>query len=72
MTQITNSDGDTGRFRFLADAEHDDPEQAPLYVQRPAVIPEPQSAKDIELSAINRMTAKQVDELLREFHRIFA
>jgi hypothetical protein len=30
---ITNSDGDTGRFKFLADAEHDDPEQAPTYRQ---------------------------------------
>jgi hypothetical protein len=31
---FTNSDGDTGRFKFLADAEHDDPEQAPTYQQK--------------------------------------
>ena len=34
---FTNSDGDTGRFKFLADAEHDDPEQAPTYQQRKLV-----------------------------------
>ena len=30
----TNSDGDTGRFKIIADWEHDDPEQAPTYQQR--------------------------------------
>jgi hypothetical protein len=28
---VTNSDGDTGRFKILCDWEHDDPEQAPGY-----------------------------------------
>jgi hypothetical protein len=34
---VTNSDGDTGRFKFLADWEHDDPEQAPTYRNEPLV-----------------------------------
>ena len=28
---VSNSDGDTGRFKALCDWEHDDPEQAPTY-----------------------------------------
>jgi hypothetical protein len=36
-TMVTNSDGDTGRFKWLADAEHDDPEQAPTYRNEPLV-----------------------------------
>jgi hypothetical protein len=67
MDMITNSDGDTGRFKILADWEHDDPEQAPTYRQPHAVIPDAQTAKEIELSAILRMTAEQIDDLTREF-----
>jgi hypothetical protein len=37
MNMSTNSDGDTGRFKILADWEHDDPEQAPTYQQRKLV-----------------------------------
>lgn len=63
---VTNSDGDTGRFKALCDWEHDDPEQAPAYRQ-PAVTLTPISAKDIGLSGIYRMTAEQIDQVLREF-----
>jgi hypothetical protein len=34
MNMVTNSDGDTGRFKALCDWEHDDPEQAPTYQQK--------------------------------------
>ena len=34
---VTNSDGDTGRFKMLCDWEHDDPEQAPTYRHQPLV-----------------------------------
>lgn len=67
---VTNADGDTGRFRALCDWEHDDPEQAPLYQQRPTVIPDTQTAKEIDLSSILRMTAEQIDEVEREFRQI--
>ena len=69
---ITNGDGDTGRFKFLCDAEHDDPEQAPTYQQPPAVIPDAQTAAEIGLSSILRMTDEQIDELTREFQQVAA
>ena len=34
---FTNAPGDTGRFKWLADAEHDDPEQASTYQQQKLV-----------------------------------
>lgn len=67
---ITNSPGDTGRFKWLADAEHDDPEHAPSYVQPAAVIPDAETAKAIDLSAIYRMTSEQIDAVTREFRQL--
>ena len=64
---VTNSDGDTGRFKALCDWEHDDPEQAPTYVQKPAVVPSTQTAKEIDLTGIFRMTPEQIDKELEEF-----
>ena len=52
----TNAPGDTGRFKLLADWEHDDPEQAPTYQQQKLVkvgyiwmTPETAAAIDLEL-----------------------
>lgn len=54
-TVFTNSPGDTGRFKFLADAEHDDPEQTPTYQQRKLVnlggivLATPETAEALEM-----------------------